>query len=112
MMLGLNHAMRQIFFMEPLNSTFVLPVSELDHGKPGRAICVLGYNVDLKSSVVRKFLLPGFILAAVDEGETFDHDASTVGGSGGAPVLDVETGTVIGMSRKARRSQLRRSSVW
>ncbi|MBP2236319.1 hypothetical protein J2Z31_002833 [Sinorhizobium kostiense] len=107
--------------MEPLNSTFVLPVSELDHGKPGRAICVLGYNVDLKSSVVRKFLLPGFILAAVDEGETFDHDASTVGGSGGAPVLDVETGTVIGMHwggmaeggyKRNRASRFLRPFIW
>ena len=44
-----------------------------------------------------KRLQPGRILAAPDTERSFDHDASTLPGNAGSPVIDLETGYAIGV---------------
>jgi endonuclease G, mitochondrial len=44
-----------------------------------------------------KRLQPGMILAAPDTERSFDHDASTLAGNAGSPVIDLASGRVIGV---------------
>lgn len=81
----------------PLDPAYVLGISEMGRAAPGDPIYVIGYAFGSAFGGGWKHLLPGFILAAPDGLDVFDHDASTVAGCGGAPVIDAATGEVIGI---------------
>jgi hypothetical protein len=88
------------------------PLSILADGgkvRAGRRIYVAGHpeSDDQTESLLRyrlfqwiagvKCLLPGQVLQVLPEASTFLHDSSTLGGSSGSPVVDLETGKVIGL---------------
>jgi V8-like Glu-specific endopeptidase len=77
--------------------------------RPGNPLYIVGYpardprtpddylNVIFQDIYGVKRLQPGYLLAT-DRGETkLFHDCFTVGGNGGSPVIDLETGKVIGL---------------
>jgi hypothetical protein len=44
-----------------------------------------------------KRVQPGFVVAAPQDRRGFDHDAFTMGGSAGSPVISLQTGLVVGL---------------
>lgn len=93
----------------------VLPISPKlsDDELEGRDICVIGYpalDVRNEESVMRsifgdiynvKRLMPGKITgsgrAGRDDSVVLKHDATTLGGTGGAPLIDMASGSVLGL---------------
>lgn len=92
----------------------LLLAEEHDHALPidenvtgGQTIAVLGYPADdpyqPRELVARLFgdqfgkkrLAPGFVKGVT--AQVVKHDASTLGGNSGSPVVDVETGRVVGL---------------
>lgn len=88
----------------------LLPLASAAPQAPeGRRVYIVGYpardlRVDpemtemvFRGAYEKKRLQPGQILAVSTEEPVFWHDCFTLGGNGGAPVVDLETGEVIGL---------------
>jgi hypothetical protein len=87
-----------------------LPISPLEQEvrRDGR-LYLIGYpfmQTNLDTELVRhvfgdnlgvKRLQPGYLVAAPADKPGFDHDAFTLEGSAGSPVIDLETGRVLGL---------------
>ena len=78
--------------------------------KTGELVALIGYPAhDTRDNDVQamakyfrdlydvKRLAPGFVLQALSGQTTLTHDATTLGGNSGSPVLSLETGHVIGL---------------
>lgn len=75
----------------------------------GQRVCVIGFpffDARIRSetfaqhftgSAGEKHVMPGSILRSPGNSWTFDHDCFTAGGTGGGPVVDLETGNVVGI---------------
>ncbi len=75
----------------------------------GQRVCVIGFPYwdarigsesfaqHFTGSAGEKHVMPGSILRASGESWTFNYDCFTAAGTAGGPVVDLETGTVVGM---------------
>jgi S1-C subfamily serine protease len=95
---------------EPVPDVEPVPIcADNDKVTPQRNIYLIGYpffstiaDVELIQHVFdNKFgvkrLQPGLVLAVPGSERWFDHDASTLPGNGGSPVIDLESGCAIGV---------------
>jgi V8-like Glu-specific endopeptidase len=94
----------------------------------GRRIYLIGYpflQTDLDPALVAhvfgphlgsKRVQPGYVIAAPAGHWGFDHDAFTLGGSGGSPVIDLDSGSVLGVHwggmNQANFRRGRASGLW
>jgi hypothetical protein len=87
-----------------------LPLAPIDAApKPDQRVYLIGYpflHTDLDPALVEhvfgenlgtKRLQPGYIVSAPADKYSFDYDAFTLGGSAGSPVIDLDTGFVLGL---------------
>jgi endonuclease G len=75
----------------------------------GQRVCVIGFpyfDARIRSetfaqhftgSAGEKHVMPGSILRSPDNSWTLDYDCFTAAGTSGGPVVDLETGNVVGM---------------
>jgi hypothetical protein len=80
----------------------------------GRSVCVISFPFEdtRVDPAVRaeaftqrygvKRLEPGLLIGSSSEGRILNHDCFTLGGSGGAPVIDLETMQVVGIHHGGR----------
>lgn len=96
------------------NRVSPLPIATApDENLEGRTVCIIGYpsldfreardglNLVFRNVFDVKRLMPGKIMGTSRFGRenslVLTHDATTTGGTSGAPLIDLETGTVIGI---------------
>jgi hypothetical protein len=109
------HPHWQVAFLEVEGDAEPIPLAPVGmrHEIEGRSICVIGYPaMDVRNNPEelrelfgdiwgQKRLMPGMVrgtkVSVPENTLMVEHDASTSGGTGGAPLLDLATGAVIGV---------------
>ncbi|PND27623.1 trypsin-like peptidase domain-containing protein [Sinorhizobium sp. M4_45] len=135
----LVHPHWQVSFLEVEGTAqpLTFATSDMRTEIQGRGICVVGYpamdvrNKPEELQVVfgdiwgEKRLMPGIargmMMSGPENTHMLEHDASTTGGTGGAPLIDLATGLVVGMQHSGSYLQgnfavpgweLRRDPQW
>ncbi len=95
----------------PASGTALPPPLVIDPADPlGKTVAVIGYPLRdtripdqaLMDSIFgdvygRKRIAPGFVKSLI--GAELSHDCTTLGGNSGSPVIDIETGLVVGLHK-------------